>query len=88
VSGLTDGVARASVGDGVGFGCVESELLDEAAVVEPVCARSREGLGVSALHEASARTVAANSPNRMVLELSAEIASPTMRTSATLGGGS
>ncbi|HEY5342432.1 MAG TPA: hypothetical protein VIJ66_02095 [Solirubrobacteraceae bacterium] len=71
VSGLPDGVTGASGEVGVDSGCVEFERLEEAAVVEPVAARFTRALGVPAPHEASAKTVPASSPNRMIVKLSA-----------------
>jgi hypothetical protein len=55
-------------------------------VVEPVAARLTRALGVLAPHEASAKTVPASSPNRMIVTLSAGIATPKARTSSTRSG--
>jgi hypothetical protein len=71
VSGLPNSVTGASGEVGVDLGCVEFERLDTAAVVEPVAARLPRALGVLAPHEASAKTVPASSPNRMIVKLSA-----------------
>ena len=71
MSGLPNSVAGASGEVGVDLGCVEFERLDTAAVVEPVAARLPRALGVLAPHEASAKTVPASSPNRMIVKLSA-----------------
>lgn len=71
VSGLPNSVTGASGEVGVDLGCVEFERLDKAAVVEPVAARLTRALGVLAPHEASAKTVPASSPNRMIVKLSA-----------------
>ena len=71
VSGLPNRVTGASGEVDVDLGCVEFERLDKAAVVEPVDARLKRALGVLALHEASAKTVTASSPNRMIVKLSA-----------------
>jgi hypothetical protein len=71
VSGLRSSVTGAWGEVGVDLGCVEFERLEEAAVVEPVAARLTRALGVLAPHEASAKTVPASSPNRMIVKLSA-----------------
>ena len=71
VSGPPDGVTEASGEVGVDSGCVEFERLDTAAVVDPAAARFTRALGVLAPHEASAKTVPASSPNRMIVKLSA-----------------
>lgn len=71
VSGLPNSVTGASGEVGVDLGWVEFERLDKAAVVEPVAARLTRALGVLAPHDASAKTVPASSPNRMIVKLSA-----------------
>jgi len=71
VSGLPNSVTGASGEVGVDLGCVEFERLDKAAVVEPVASRLTRAVGVLAPHEASAKTVPASSPNRMIVKLSA-----------------
>jgi hypothetical protein len=71
VSCLPNSATGASGEVGVDLGCVEFERLDKATVVEPVAARLTRALGVPALHEASAKTVPASSPNRMIVKLGA-----------------
>ena len=71
VSGLPDSVAGASGEVGVDLPCVAFEGLDRAGVLERVVARVTRGLGVTAPHEASAKTVPASNARRMIVKLSA-----------------